>query len=927
MVRKTNPVQDAFEPEDIYYRLLMQGAHATDISIKVRKGTKLMPKLDESDELRVGGVPMLSPTYAKRDYELTMTANYARSMRLLDPDEYSTGDNGSAIDFQSLHSEVRFGFAVFENEKSKETAGSRYKFKFGEGSCDVDPKIKEDPAALLNERRANLYRYQTWEPPPDATPNHVVKDEMHTIEVGSLELFKQPRAIGYPMFVSPFVEKSSTRGLVYDGDGTVDLTDVDNRKKYHRAMRYRFEVMRLWWKLFHNQYDAVQKEIFIQSMGGEESKINGYGILNEAFKTITDSTRPSMILSVIELGKEGSLRYGNIYPRYKESDQFDEKKNRNFFQKLDPAPDDVMYSRVENEHEQMDTEPVQLFESYCWPVVMPGMSNAWLEWVAASRTVKVDGEKKVVDDVKYKNSQVYQTMQALFTSHLGVAVDYDTIVQTPPPVLQTYIDRLFQSSERDPERKRKSFWTLVEVISTDLLNAMPYWANSYLCEDLVSHPAEETEEATREKQELEAELESLDLDIEVKERGLKIPVETATDKAEMAARMESRKIQEGKLYNMIHLRAKKRNRLYELTRHSSASSVLWMPYASRVYAARRKNDDDALYSRTWAQECLHRCILSIYDGAWHELYSTNTGPMGQVQRSYDGTQIPEGHSVAAELYRQWFAEAYKGLGKKGLALPKQLVIMTNLVGKGGEPVLGDRPGTVQLQGHVARILGRKQKAAGKSESDLPLFEYVLETWFDFVGTKEEFDEAKAGRKVSPSNKWLVTLSGKHIMPFSYMNQYRYGDIVEVKDVGKIAAEMTPENIERNNLIYRGANASKPFHWSVADSVCFGPSPDIGSLVLATFDREKPAGDKDYLRYPIMTQPDASGVERKILNPLDKAVPVVLDLDTYRLNQKDILVPRRLRPNKLHLVVESLHADDIDTETEVHGGDHAKCEHV
>jgi hypothetical protein len=972
--RKGDLYQESFSEEDVAYQLLTQGAYATDISIKARtEGTKksrrLVPELQVITE---DGVPTVVPTYSKKDYELTMTANYARSKRLLDPKEPDPLEPTKAKDVQTLHSELRFGFSVFAAEKERKPGGTTYPFEFGEGSCDVDDAIKANPDALLGKRRSNLYRYQSLEPPTTASGDPATlsaREGMHTIEVGSLELFKQPRKIGYPLFVSPFVEKCSLADLVYDQKGFVDLSDAQNAKKYHRAMRYRFEVMRLWWKLFHNQQDLVRALIEVESMGGDNAAISPTmrAQFSDALQDVIDASRPPMILSIIELGREGSLRYGTIYPRYIQSDDFDIKKNRNLFKLAEPLPEAVLVGRLEDENEQTQTQPVQLWENYCWPVVMPGMTRSWLDWVAGATKVVtrkvtptgVDIEEKIINGVKDRNLQAFQIMRAFF--HKDLAADYDTIFTTPTPELKTYQDELLGEAFPDLKERKRNFWLLVEVVSGDLMQAMPYWANSHLCEDLVSHPPEDVQDRSDRVRDLEEEVLSLYIQIEALKSTMDTDPKTDTEKL-------VKERQERELYDLTALRAEKLNTIVELTYQSSASSILWMPYASRLRKARDKNDSDALFSKTWAQESLHRCILSIYDNSWlYEYYSTNMGPMGQIQRSYDGTQITEGQKDAAELYRQWFSEVYLELGDDGIALPDQLVVMTNLV-KEGMPVLTDKKmkGSVQLQGHVARIVKRTPRPAGARTPAFPPFDYVLETQFDFVGTVAELKAAKAARKVSPNNKWMVTLSGLHIMPFSYNHQYRYGDTVEVNELtAAVATGISEKAIARNNKMFRGTDPAKPLRWSIVEAPYVGPpsvlesygigefnadsakdsyagaaskSPEwakhtveIGAIVISPFDsdrfEEQSESNKDeYLRWPITLIKDAGGVMRSFLAPMDQAVPPVpamQSLNPYRISSTKEEVRIFMRPRKVSLVMRSSASSAL--ETDEYGGPHACIE--
>lgn len=944
-VRTGDEYQESFTEEDIAYQLRIQGYYSGDIPVRARlaskaKGRALKPPLrNETLDEQVITVP----TYSKRDYELTMTANYARSKRLLNPKEPDPVSPG-VVDVQTLHSEIRFGFSVFAAEKNKRTAGSRYTFRFGEGTCDLSDMAKADSAAKLSERRSNLYRYQTLEPPTQVgtssasgtAPEIPANEGIHTLEVGSLELSNQPRVLGFPLFESAFLAKASLSSLVYDQEGFVNLLDAANAKTYHRAMRYRFEVMRLWWKLFHNQADLVRGLIELEAFAIDNAGLGEplRADFSNALNSVIDATKPQMILSIIELGEEGSLQYGKIYPKYLPTDSFDAKKNRNLFKRVDSEP-----GRPRELTERLQTQPVQLLESYCWPVVMPGMTAPWLDWVAGSKTVTVKTvhnnqdtyEKKIINGVKDRNLQAFQVMRALFGTSLEA--DYDETVSNMPPAVNDLMNTMLLEAVPDPESRVKNFWLLVEIVSRDLMDAMPYWANAYLCEDLVTHPAEDVGEKERKLAKLKEQIQQTNLDIEVSKQTM------STDpRDELALKHEA------EIYDMICKRAEHLDLVYSMTCHSSASSVIWHPYASKMRAERNKDDAVSAHSKTWAQESLHRSILGIYDSSWLcEYYSTNSGPGGAIQRSYDGTQITEGDQEAAALYRQWYSEVYLGLGDDGVAMPGQVVIMTNLVRR-GRPVLEDRPGTVQLQGHAATIVARVPRPSTKGKPAFPPFDYLLETQFDFIGTVEDRNAALAARppEISPANKWQVTLSGSHIFPFRYNNSFRYGDKVEVIELDE-SSGLKPAAIIRNNKMYRGTDRDKPRRWSVVEMPYYGPpsllkqaeydaasdrdkvaqhTKEIGAIVLSEFNQEQFAAESnkdEYLRWPVTLVGD-----KAVLSPLDEEMPAVTGsmtaLNPYR-NSKSLGEARNFMfEDKVKLLFRTPTTSALETDD--YGGEHA-----
>jgi hypothetical protein len=949
--------QKTFSPEAVYVSLLTQQYFVTQVSERARadrvkldelgqvKSTRKSPVVPPSKTKVVDGVPMVVVQRAKHDYELSVSTNYCISKRLLNPRELAPIDEGDEepedkleMDTQRLHSTVKLGFCVYTSEAEKFEAGGKIAFRGGEGTCDV-PSNLTVKADLRKHRRRHLYRYQTKEPPDyGLTAEDGQNDEIpierraHWLELSSKLLEFQPRSLGFPLFETPFKQKASLDDVRLDESGLPDLSDPKNAKVYHHAMRYRFEVVRLWWKLFHHQQDDVYGFIKLISLQQEDASTLFTDGFEKLVDSIVDTTRPPMVLAVTELGKTGMLEPGSIYPKYQESPtDFDKDINRNLF-KLFDDPEDPNPPRVKDESERMFTEPVQLYGSDTWPIVKIGMNGSWLDWVGVKR------------GINRRNNQAFGIMESIFGGDerdpaKNIAVDYDEIFANPTKEMTEHIFRNYGKVFEDPTVRQAQFWYTFSVLAGDMMESMPLWANAYLCDELVAHTPEHDQAVASKLAILKGQLSKrdADLDAEVGQLNIMFP----TDKI----KKEAKEYQEKVVYFSRVKRAAKLEQIKELEFRGSASHVIWRPYSSNMQEERLADDAKSPQSKTWAQECLHRSTLGVYNSDWQfQYYTVDRGLTGQPQRSYDGIpfSLMEGEGASADFFRQWYDEVYRDLGDDGLALPGHLVIMNNLVNE-GKPTLKDMPGTMQLQGHVARVMSRTRRYGSRPNTDqpegpenlpvalFPPFSYLLETQFDTnVSSAAALVQAKKNKEVSTANKIMVKLTDQHIMPFSYRSPYRYGDSVELRRIDPGDAN---DKVKKKYYKTFGYEEGRSYQqrWIIADIPFIGPPSvlsaervlgglgwgrinadeptnsypfapaehkgvvaTLGSLVLTkhqkgvytTMQEDGSLNVKDYMRWPIYEV----FVNGKMLMPLfeldelmegDQIPPEIKEMDVYR----------------------------------------------
>lgn len=953
--------QKTFSPEAVYVSLLTQQNFVTQVSEGARadrvklddlgqvKSTKKSPVVPPSKIKMVEGVPMVVVQRAKHDYELSVSTNYCISKRLLNPRELAPIDEGDEepedkleMDTQKLHSTVKLGFCVYASETDKFEAGGKIGFRGGEGTCDVLPNLTGE-ADLRKHRRRHLYRYQTKEPSDygltaeDGQDDDIpIERRAHWLELSSKLLEFQPRSLGFPLFETPFKQKASLDDVRLDESGLPDLSDPKNAKVYHHAMRYRFEVVRLWWKLFHHQQDDVYGFIKFLSLQQEDASTfftDGNFAGTEKFvDAIVDTTRPPMVLAVTELGKTGMLEPGSIYPKYKENPyEYDKDTNRNLF-KLFDDPEDPNPSRVKDESERMFTEPVQLYGSDTWPIVKIGMNGSWLDWVGVKR------------GINRRNNQAFGIMESIFGGDgrdpaKNIAVDYDEIFANPTKEMTEHVFRNYGMVFEDPRVRQAQFWYTFSVLAGDMMESMPLWANAYLCDELVAHTPEHDQAVASKLAILKNQLSKRDADLDAKVGQLNIMI--PTNKIEK----EAKEYQEKVVYFSRVKRAAKLEQIKELEFRGSASHVIWRPYSSNMQEERLADDAKSPQSKTWAQECLHRSTLGVYNSDWQfQYYTVDRGLTGQPQRSYDGMpfSLMEGEGASADFFRQWYDEVYRDLGDDGLALPGHLVIMNNLVNE-GNPTLKDMPGTVQLQGHVARVMSRTRRYGPRPNTDqpegpqnlpvalFPPFSYLLETQFDTnVSSAAALVQAKKNKEVSTANKIMVKLTDQHIMPFSYRSPYRYGDSVELRRIDPGDAD---DKVKKKYYKTFGYEEGRSYQqrWIIADVPFIGPPSvlsaervlgglgwgrinadeptnsypfapaehkgvvaTLGSLVLTkhqprvytTMQKDEALNVKDYMRWPI-SEVFVQGKMFMPLFPLDELIEgdqipaEIKEMDVYR----------------------------------------------
>jgi hypothetical protein len=942
--------ESKFVEEDIYYALLVQGAHASTISLKEREsfkkkndeGSTVMvasnvvpanePSFDENGKLLkdVKGKIKYMPPIAKRDVELSLPVNRCMAKRMLYPKEpvaVSQTPDGPKESLTTTHSEVNLNFVVFADEKDAQPGRKQYQFKFGEGTGEIPQKIAGDPDAVLRFRRSNLFRYGSGSGDPSG-PQY----EDNFMELSSKAMHLQDRKLGYPLFAgSDFVD--NTKYTAADGrpldrhyNGLPDLDDLLNSKRFHRAMRYKFEVMRLWWKMFNNQQERIYFRVLRE--GGLDRNLAKIKDMTPAgWDALYDETSPRMVLAVIERGREGALFPGNIYPRYDEGDM---KDGKYLFVKRKVEDDE--FEQLSGTESKL-VQPVQRIESHLWPLVTPAKTRSWLAWTTEIEATDEEGRFLVGKSGKTlmkpgiiaKNEDAWTIMNTTFgINNERLDIDYDDMWASPPEEFTAHIFSAYGSDDSSVEENKIFGFEKMSQVADDIIDAMPFWTHAYLCEALVKKEPGDIAAVDAKKDSLQKQIDGARLNIRVENEVFK-------NAKDAGKRKEARDTIEAKIYLMEVELARKINQLKAITDDDSTASIKWAPYASNLTRLRERNDSSARFALTWAQEQLQRCVINVWKDD-KKVYSSEVVRGFPPPLDYFGHLVVEGTVFAADYFRQWFYEVYLGLGENGIGMEDQLVIMTNLI-DGGKPVLKSLPGTVQLQGHMARILSKKPRPTRAGDIYVvDKYVYVLET--DFLVTKTnavELDKLKEQNKVSRVNTVIVELTGAHIWPLCYNSRWRYGDVVEYRPI-EPTDSVTQAKADGNNKLWRGAkDLPQPWQWVVVERPYYAPPEEftamgwgtyslsdtsfkhaptdakdrvstIGQIVISFHVRDAQVRKDDYMRFPLPVNKEGN----LILAPLDKKVSVPADnpiatLVSTRVNSAGKTVKQALREGRLEFV--------------------------
>lgn len=349
---------------------------------------------------------------------------------------------------------------------------------------------KSDADKIAWYLRSDLYQFTV-----DAN------DEMTggSVTLTSDALLGQRRGYGprRPFEGGPFIERCKyPAGMERDERGFVT---EPWKEAYNRANRYRMEVARLWWKLYHFQSEETAQQT--ENLSGVFKKREGRdGALFEHY----------MVLAITEFGNEGFLKTGTISPHHEFDDltnpdndlhdedaTMDELAEERDEDKVDYAREFKLSSKganqlVDNRYPKNGTKNVRADYDRTWPIAHIDHS---LEWAAFSAGAQI----------LVNNRQFYNMLRYFFGPLVDDETDVDEDARQKWMPSKGFIQNSFDWDETawedfikpiafaeggEPTWEKNGGDTLavMELAFDNLIKAMPLWAHMFLSPDLVEDP-------------------------------------------------------------------------------------------------------------------------------------------------------------------------------------------------------------------------------------------------------------------------------------------------------------------------------------------------------------------------------------------------------------------------------------------------------
>ena len=538
--------------------------------------------------------------------------------------------------------------------------------------------------------------------------------------------------------------------------GHTDKT-CPNWVKYTRANRYRMEVARLWYKLFHYQEPEIISRLMYEAQ---------VTTTTDTLSNHEHSGNRPVVLSVIEYGDKGALRLPTILPKYKIVEQSDSVNSEMY--EIEDAEKYEMTLKCDKH----GAEPVQSRGDYTWPIQKIGNTREWL---------------KFAHDIKSFNRISIAVLDAIFKEDITTSFDwYDGS-------LPEKVRDIFTTSGTVADENQ--VWYEMEAIFDGIIGAIPIWAQAFLSINLVNDEWLTSSDSLISND--QSNLEFVKENVKKAEKGLYLK-ETALARAEKLGQEGLIHVAQGGLDAARTLLWVELTRMHELVRDASPASFVWRAYASDapLWRANEDKEQDEGTSTTWSKTQLHRCVIDIDTRRVEESGFTHAPPDHQPLRYMIGPRLTprglatakrgmdlrtlEAGSVSAHLfYATWYIDkvAGKGMGNKG-----QIVTLQDMFTYLNHP---ENPQYIQTQGQWGVVESVKVNDTGlKDKFSIRVISYQFTEFND--------SDIEAGKCDKDGNPLLVDVSAECVWPLSYDNDYRYGDVVAPKIIEKWPAEKKEE---------------------------------------------------------------------------------------------------------------------------------------
>jgi len=453
-----------------------------------------------------------------------------------------------------------------------------------------------------------------------------------SVTLTSDALLGQKRGYGprRPFEGGPFMQRCKyPKGMQYGDDGFVK---EEWRAAYNRANKYRMEVARLWWKLYHFQSEDTQ--MVTEKLGGVF-----------AVRADGQSFDHYMVLAITELGHDGFLQTGTISPEHQYTELTEDVDARSEVEF--ELSDTGMNQLVSNCYPPNSQQTVRADHDRTWPIARIDHSLAWASFSSGAQ-------------IMGNNSQFYNIMRYFFgplaeddpdaepdkkqrwvESKGFIQNSFDWDRNAWDDFLKPIAPQVEGGEEPTWEKDGPGTLDVIELAFDNLINAMPLWAHMFLSTDLVDDTESEEQDAT-------AVDGANDMLREVYEALRAVPADSTA-----ASQLRCLDTQ---------LRAEFQDR----GAYRDAASIVYHSYPSDSDADRDLIDrrganrdraglvDPLIKAEIpWAQEHLMRAVNRV-EQPGDEMDDKNYAMDRAIV-------VPAFGYMAAQAYRQWWVEKYMGL--------------------------------------------------------------------------------------------------------------------------------------------------------------------------------------------------------------------------------------------------------------------------
>lgn len=808
--------------------------------------------------------------------------------------------------------------------------GGGGQYELGPAPTPADKRFQGEGAEDYKQTiRRNLFQFGN-----DADENN--KGSV-TLSYNALEMQARARGSVPPVEKGSFLEECEYKKMrfqVVDGFKVRDLSDPATRKQYDRANKFRMEVGRKWWQFFTNMEGAVQREIFNRGEDeyADEEYEGGLDKQNRLDVTAAQKKAASigpMVLAVTEIGPWGGLYPGRLDPPHKTKQVpipgtegtgvfTDPLYSTEYIRvdKLDAGDETAKMLDVWKREATGIANDIKIANDQTWPLVKIGKTRRWLDWVRTG--------------IAYKNNLAYSILREFF----GVRTDWKKAVEKARQedeegvrqqdtedarmnvseftdeytddsnIYRTFTWRSEEGNKilepvirmslydengqlRDPDVQDvtpallNDWWSTVEDVFDDLIDACPFWVQSFLSADLVDDDDVKLERAAV-CERFATLLTGAKVNLQVEEQQLDRM--NADPQANAALLKEQKQKYEIALMNVNWYSAQQQFNDPNKDTYYMGNFV-WNPYPVQLLGGTLFADQDIVNlldkdhtgvdNLTWAHEQMLRCIVKFYS---NELvvdkgipayivddYKDDNGKLIRGLLRPDGLTLTAGEQLlASHMFCNWYKEMVLKLPLGGKGQVVTCVDMIQLVFDTLIKPSATRPQSKKAKFWYCNGHGEMGVVISDFEMDAarrPMHYYDVRL---FIKVPEENRADLEGYVDDDGHLILRDVPATNIWPLTFKQKFRYMDR-GVIDVGQSLLKRVREGaanearaaslegkdktpIKDNTLLIQLIDSKAPV--VVSKTGWYGPIEDLEKMW------GKPEGGK---MFPKLTKDDPGAV--------------------------------------------------------------------